>query len=253
MVLAVQRYLIVTLLAAALLPLPLRAAHGAAPPATVALARTENEPLTDVSFLILKEAYRRLGIDAVTVTLPGERAVQVVNNGQYFGDVIHGAGLEQSYPNLLRVPVPLLDIQIVAFTSGRTLAIPDLAALKPYRVCIRRGIKLIELATAGMDNVLAVNQYGFIFNMLKIGHCDVALLPRSAWLEAQRLHIRGLHAQDTPLQIAPSYHYVYKGHADIVPALAEQLQKLRKSGYIARVDADYLARLDAATREGREP
>ena len=222
-------------------------------PAAVQLAHPENEALSGASYVILKEAYRRLGIDAEQVTLPGERALQMVNSGQYFGDVMHGAGMELIYPNLVRVPVPLLDIDVRVFTYGHTLAIADWAGLKPYRVCIRRGIKMVERATAGMDNVLAVSQYEFIFNMLKMGHCEVAVLPRSAWLEAQRLQINGLREQDTPLQLWPSYHYVYKSHAELVPALSAQLRKMRESGDMARAEADLEKRLVAASRAAQTP
>jgi len=253
MVFAAARSLVVSLLAAT--PLTLAAQPvGADPlPATVALARPENEGLTDASFPIVKEAYRRLGIDAEEAMLPGERALQALNSGQYFGDVIHAAGLEQNYPNLVRVPVPLLQIEAVVFSYGHALPVAGWAGLQPYRVCIRRGIKTIEWATAGMTNVLAVSQYELIFNMLKQGHCDVAVLARSAWLEAQRLQVKGLRTQAAPLQTWPSYHYVYKSHAGLVPALSEQLQKLRKSGYMARVEADYEQRLAAAASAGQAP
>ncbi|WP_295999177.1 ABC transporter substrate-binding protein [Rugamonas sp.] len=244
------RYLMVMLLAAAL---PSQPARGAGLPAVVELAQPENEALTAASFEILKEAYRRLGIAAEQIKLPGERAIQMVNSGQYFGDVMHAEGLELTYPNLVRVPVPLLDIEAVVFTYGRELAVADWAGLKPYRVCIRRGIKTVERATVGMDNVLGVNQYAFIFNMLKLGRCDVAVLPRSAWLEAQRLQFKGLRSQETPLQTWPSYHYLHKSHAELVPALAEQLQKMHQSGYLARSAADFTQRLDAASREGQVP
>ena len=203
------------------------------------LARTDNEPLIDATFLIVHEAYRRLGMDAVEDNVPGARSVQELNDGKVFGDVMHFKGLENSYPNVVRVPVAVTYFEAVAFTDGRDLHVTDWASARGYRVCIRRGIKAIEVATTGMKNVEVVNQYESIFAMLKAGHCDIAILPSETWLEVRRLNITGLRSLEPPLQIWPLYHYVNKAHADIVPALTHVLLEMQKSGELARKQADF--------------
>lgn len=86
------------------------------------LACTENDPLIEAVFDVVREAYRRIGMDAVERTLPGERSVQAVNAGEYTGDVMHIAGLELRYPNLVRAPVPVAytDMVLVARTDWHT-------------------------------------------------------------------------------------------------------------------------------------
>ncbi|MES2261936.1 MAG: hypothetical protein V4724_25735 [Pseudomonadota bacterium] len=223
----------------------------AAPP-TVYLARTENEPLIDVTFTILKEAYRRIGVDAQEKTLPGERSLSELNAGEYFGDVMHIAGLEKVYTNL--VPVPLIHFDAVAFTDGRHLQLAGWTDLQPYRVCIRRGIKAIELATTGIAQVNLVNQYEFIFRMLKLGRCEVAVLPYSSWLLAERQDLAGLRSLEPPLQSWPLYHYVHQSHADIIPALTQALLALQKNGFAAERQAEFARRVEEARRAAvRQP
>lgn len=217
-------------------------------PTSVQLACVENDPLTDAALAILREAYRRIGIDAVGVRMPPERAVSALNAGEYFGDVIHVAGIEAVYTNLARVPVPLISFDALAYTYGRDLPVRSWSDLQPYRVCIRRGIKAIERATEGLPQVSAVNQYGNIFSMVKLGRCDVAILPDSAWLEMEKLDVRGIRSLDTPMQSWPLYHYVHKSHASVIPALTQALQEMQKSGYLAARQADFGKRLQQVRR-----
>jgi polar amino acid transport system substrate-binding protein len=194
------------------------------------LAATDHEPVVEQLFPVLEEAYKSIGIEVTLASLPGERSVQMVNAGNFDGDVIHSAGMEKLYPNLVMVPVPLLTVEASVFTDGRVLPFSDWASLQNYRICIRRGIKAIEIAATGIKSVYVVDDYRSIFEMLKAGHCDVAVLPRDAWLETQRLHISGLRELDPSLQKWPLFHYVGKSHTDIVPVLSNALSQMQKSG-----------------------
>lgn len=213
------------------------------------LARTENEPLIDVAFDIVREAYRRIGMDAVERTLPGERAVQAVNAGEYAGDVIHIAGLELRYPNLVRVPVPVAytNMALVARTAWDAPPPADWGALAPYTVCIRRGIKAIEQATAGLPRITSVNQYDNIVRMVKLGRCDVAAIPAAFWLAVDGAELKGVKEVKI-MQRWPLYHYVHKSHASLVEPLAAALQALQRSGYQAERLAAFEQRLEAARR-----
>jgi polar amino acid transport system substrate-binding protein len=120
--------------------------------------------------------------------------------------------------------------------------------LQNYRVCIRHGIKVIEMAAARMHKLEVVDDYRIAFDMLKAGHCDVAVLPRQAWFEAQRLQVTGLRAMEPPLQSWPMYHYVGKAHADIVPALSNVLTQMQKSGLFDSEDAAFQRSMDEVRR-----
>lgn len=217
-------------------------------PEEVLLARTENEPLNDLAFHILEEAYGRLGTKVIGVLVPAERALLMVNSGDAFGDVIHIDGLESAYPNLIPIPVPLMSADALVFAADRRLTPTNWASLAKYQLCIRRGIKSIELAVEAQPTVVVVNQYESIFKMLKAGRCNVAVLPSHAWLEAQRLQVTGLHSADRPLQSWPLYHYVHKSHSAIIPQLETQLRTLHDDGFIANKQAEFYNHLEAARR-----
>lgn len=226
------------------------ASTGHASPPPMQLARPEYDKLTDVGYLIVAEAYRRLGIATEQSFTPPERALQMLNNGQADGDVIHVGGLSAHYPNLLQVPVPITRIDAVIFTAGRQLPIRRWADLKPYRSCIRRGIKAIELAVdqAGLARVERVNRYEYIFRMLKAGNCDLAVLPNSVWMEMEIRQFQGLRSLDVSLQSWALYHYLHRSHADLLPALSKTLAAMEKQGEIARMQAPYWQEVETLSR-----
>jgi len=214
----------------------------------VHLSRAENEPLTDQIFPLLQEAYRRVGFSALDQNVPGERALVMANSGEFFGDVVHMEGLEKYYVNMIRVPVALIHFDAVAFTAGRKFNISGWASIAPYNVCVRRGIKAIEFATGGMKNVHLVNSYAQIFAMLKAGRCDIGVLPSSAWLDAQRLNVKGLRSLEPPLQTWPLFHYVHKSHIDIIPSLTRALRKMQNNGELRKNEDEFKNRVEYARR-----
>lgn len=228
-------------------------AHGSEPDMnSVWLARTEDEPITDVAAAILTKVYGSLGMQVNQVHAPGERALALANTGEAFGDVMHMEGIEKTYTNLLRIPVPLITFDAVAFTYRRPLQVTGWASVSNSHVCIRRGIKAIEAATAGFPHLQVLNSYESVFEMLKLGHCELAVLPSASILNAQRLRISGIRFHDVPLQSWPLYHYVHKSHADLVPGLTESLKALQANGYLAAQQQGLQKRITEANRANAE-
>lgn len=236
------------LLAAACLGAPCAAAGGR----TVRLAGVEDDRASRQADELVRSAYSRIGIDAVTDFLPAERAVAVVNAGLYDGDVFHVAGIEERYPNLVRVPVPIMAFEITAFTLQAGLRINHWEDLRSHTICIRRGIKLIEEHLSRFAGVYRADGYANIYDMLQYGRCDVAVLPRSAWIDIADARGAGLREAGPVLATVELYHYVHASHASDVAALAQALAELRKgtatTGHRGTPGRDQTAHLPAKAR-----
>jgi polar amino acid transport system substrate-binding protein len=157
--------------------------------------------------------------------------------------------MEKRFPDLIRVPEPLIEHDIVAFTAGNPALLPNgWADLAGHSVCTRMGILLVEdklSALSGVRVTLAEDS-AQVFRMLKAGRCDYAILPRAAWIEAQEAGITGLAEANPVLTHFTAYHFVNKRRAMLVPSLAAVLRQLRAEGYIARVEADFSAAIAEA-------
>lgn len=218
-------------------------------PATVQLVRGVDDPVIDFASTIIREAYARLGVTATDDMPPGERTLLGLNEGKYFGDIVHIDGFSRLYPNLVRVPVPVVTYYAMAMTDGRQLPIRRWSDLAPYRVCIKRGVKSIELMTATLPRRIVVAEYAPLFRMLRVGRCEVAVVPQSAWLQPERFEMKGMRTLEPPLQSWPLYHHVHKSNSAIVPLLQRVLQDMAKSGYLEQQRAQYQQRLEKSQRE----
>jgi polar amino acid transport system substrate-binding protein len=65
---------------------------------------------------ILKEAFRRIGKEIKIIHLPSERALINANEGTDDGNFARVAGLEKTYPNLIRVPERLWMFEFAVFS-----------------------------------------------------------------------------------------------------------------------------------------
>ena len=134
-------------LAAALLALAFSAGFGAAAERPVLVLNDTNDaPFTNpdgTGFLdaVAGEAFRRAGLELRLVRLPAERGLQLADKGIHDGDMVRIAGMEQRYPNLVRVPEKLVDWEFAAFSKDRSIP-ATFDALRGRGVALIRGWKI---------------------------------------------------------------------------------------------------------------
>lgn len=218
----------------------------------VTLAVPDHEALTETGLSIVTEMYRRIGYQVQESRLPARRSLREADSGDSDGEVMRAADLEKRFPDLIRIPEPLIEQDIVAFTAGNPALLPggwdDLGG---HSVCARLGNLLVEdnlNALPGARVTFAADS-AQVFHMLKAGRCDYAVLPRAAWIDAQQAGITGL-AEATPvLAHFTTYHFVSRRRAMLVPSLAAVVRQLRGEGFLARAEADLDAAIAAAQAE----
>lgn len=196
---------------------------------------------------IVREAYRRVGLAVSFELQPNERAIISANNGDTDGDTMRMAGLESKYTNLVRIPEPVLHLNIIAFTTGLKFDIKDWESLRPYTICIVRGFKLGETRTEGMNRELPASPEAAL-RMVKAGNCQVATLGDTLWLLIDELQLGPLQSLDPPVEMVPLYHYVNARHAGLVPKLAEALKSMRRDGTADTILAADRAAVQAARK-----
>lgn len=203
---------------------------------TLVLSHIPNDRPTAQAFRILQEAYRRIGIEVREELLPHERSLRAANSGQTDGEVMRIAGIEAQFPNLIPVPESVQTFDAMAFTTGLTFKVEGWESLRPYPICVNRGLKLAEQGTEGMNRVL-VTTVDQMAEMLRRGHCLVAVFGRAGWLEFDRLHAGPIRELEPPIASLPLFHYVNRRHEALVPKLAEALRRMRRDGTIAALTA----------------
>jgi polar amino acid transport system substrate-binding protein len=216
---------------------------------TLVLNNPTNAPFTteagDGFFdIIVSEAFRRAGLNLKLVKLPAERALMNANSGIEDGDLSRIAGLEKSYPNLVRVPEKILDMHFVAFTRNPKPAEASWVALDPYPVGYIKGWKIFEQNLLATTQSLTADDPGQLFAMLDKNRIDVALYDRwMGYALAKQMHIANLRVVEPPLAVREMFVYLHQRHADKIPAIATALRAIKAEGMYTKVCREKFAPL----------
>ncbi len=212
-------------------------AESADPPGELRFASIADLPSTTLAVQLLSAAYDDLGIDVTAREVPSRRALMMASIGQLDGDLFRIAEVADRYPNLIRVPYPLLEGKLHAvskFPDNRLLA--GNGDWRP-RVAVRRGVLIAE-QTADDLNMIPVHadSYQQMQAMLDWGRVDLALVSSIEGISPlQNERWDHLYILPEPVTRFTLYHYLHRRHARLVDPLAEALEQLDRSGEMARI------------------
>ena len=206
------------------------AGPAAAAPQRLTFANLENSAFNDAAAEILREAYRKLDIAVAVEVLPPERALRRSNSGAIDGEVVRAEGIEQTYKNLVRVPVSYMRYELHAFGRDAGTVIDGWQSLTPYKLVFQRGFKEAEAMTDGMNRHL-VASVDTAFRMVAAGRMDVVLAGRYPGEAAiERLKLDNVFLLQPSVQVYPLYHYLHRNHADLVPRLIDVMIRMQAEG-----------------------
>lgn len=181
------------------------------------------------------EAFRRAGVRLQLVRLPAERGLINANAGIEDGELSRIAGLEAEYPNLVRIPEKLIDLEFMAFSKNAALP-ASLEVLRMRSVGHIKGWKIYEKQFAGAPNVVSADDPEQMFRQLQLDRIEVALYARWQGLSLiQRQGLKGVVALDPPLAKREMFIYLHKRHAALVPRIAEALRAIKAEGLYDRL------------------
>ena len=213
----------------------LTASTGVAAGEVMKLAAAANTVDTVISEVILREAYRRLGVSAEIEKFPAERALRLANAGKVDGDVQRIDGLSRKYPNLLQITPAINFIEGAAFSAEKKFAVSGWTSLKPYRIGIIRGIKFAEAGTTGMNRYTA-GDYGELFRMLARGRVDVVIAPSlNGHYQIEWMRLKEIEELEPPLKRFPLFHYLHRKHEVLANRLGEMFMQMRDTGELGKI------------------
>ncbi len=205
----------------------------------------EGNVLADFAREDLGAAYARLGLHMVLKPLPSARSLEAANSGETDAEAARAAGIAKLYPNLRKVPEPVLELEERAITTGAPLGGKGWDSLKGRHLCVVIGDKTVEDRTRGFKRETARTLESAL-KMLRAGRCDTMVIYPSQWLEIDQLHLGPFCLGTGVLERVPLYHFVNKRHEDLIPRLAEALHDLRADGSTARILAPILQQIEEA-------
>lgn len=182
--------------------------------------------------LLFKAVFNDLGMEAEVIIYPTatERGMLNANEGVDDGLAMRVAGLEKQYPNLIRVPEPVIVNDFVAYTTGKRFVTDNWVSLEPYVVTYIIGWKVFEQNVPKGKEITLVRDADQLFGLLKSNRADVALYER--WQGLVKVREMGFKVQvlEPPLVRTNMYMYLHKKHAALVPKVSAVLAKIKQDG-----------------------
>lgn len=186
---------------------------------------------------LLQEIARRVGVRVRLVSLPAERGLVNANEGIEDGDLNRIAGLERTYPNLVRVPEKNMDMQFMAFTRQADFTLDrGWRSLSGRSVGVIKGWKILERNIPADAQVTVVKDAEQLFRLLEHRRVDVVLYAQHlGQAQARQLGLTDVRAMGPPLTTQEMFIYLHKKHAALAPRFAEALRQMKADGTYARI------------------
>lgn len=179
---------------------------------------------------IVVEAFHRIGVKADIVFTNTRRSLVAVNDGLLDGELNRIEGMEQKFPNLVRVPEPNMQMRFVAFAK-RDIPIANWDSLRGLRIGFVQGWKILERHTKGFPNVTRLPDVSTLFRMLHIGRLDAVLYSKLTGYE--HLHELGytdIHHLSPPLAVKDMFLYLHKSRENLAGPVAAALREMKQDG-----------------------
>ncbi|MEM1398478.1 MAG: hypothetical protein AAGF58_01285 [Pseudomonadota bacterium] len=200
-------------------------------------SRGQGVAYQEVGETLLRDLYSQAGIDIDVTPLPNKRSVQSSTTGATDGETLRIFNLGERFPVLKRMPVPLINLDSVAFVrsdSDVSPTSPD--ELKNFSSVAVRGVIYTELLLDGHPNANFVDDVDTTIKIVSSGRADVAL---TSVLDGQaairRLDVGNVVQLPNIFKTLPLYHYVHESKADVLDVITPLAKELEANGGLARM------------------
>ena len=216
-------------------------APGFAQQHTLRLNTAFSGPVRAIFEGVVKEVCARNNLKVKVQAPSAERALQQANSGADDGDGPRIAGLSEIYANLIQVPEKVVDVEFSAF-SKKDIQIKDWESLKPYRVGILIGWKILEANIVGTKSLRKVKDAKTLFKLLENDRIQVAVINKvDGQAIIRRENLKNIKLITPPLAVREMFLYLHKKHKDLVPQIAASLKELKDEGAYQQISDRALA------------
>ena len=192
--------------------------------------------------LIYSEAFKRLGYNFKLISLPGERSLVDADSGVVDGEATRIADLDlDKYPNLIRVPEPIIVIKDGAYSTDSSIRINGWESLrgKGYKVGLFKGIKSVEQKLplyVDKKDIITLTGFEQSLKMLQTRRIDLfiasTLLEESAPMNSPAYRdIKRVGIVEEKI----AYPWLHKRHKALAPRLADTLKAMKADGTFQKI------------------
>jgi len=181
----------------------------------------------------MKAVYKRAGLKAEFIPIPHKRSVASANEGIVDGDVGRNPVVEKKFKNLRRVNVKVSKSLGSVYTINDDIKSYNIDMLKKYTVGYVSGVRWVKKKMKGTE-ATTVKTYPQLMKMLIEGRIDLAIgtdISADAVIKQIGKKAEKIRKLSPYANRSPTFHFVHKKNADIIPKLEKALTELHNEGY----------------------
>ncbi|MFZ6735178.1 substrate-binding periplasmic protein [Undibacterium sp. Ji42W] len=197
-----------------------------------------NRPSTVMAQRVLSKAYEQLGIKVNFITTPAARAVSMWNAGRLDG--VAAKVIDTGLPDSIKVEIPVVYEEAVAFATKKNFAVDGFDSLKPYVVGYVSGITYLEDRLRNVAHKETAPGLESLFRKLDAGRTDVAVDSRFSFCLVRKLGLNNIHIIEPSLEKRLGYHFLHTRHQQIASALEPVLRNMEKDGSIKKIQEEVM-------------
>lgn len=221
-----------------------RAVGPAAAQQVLQIGRVEfPSPLSDIAELVVKEAFKRSGLQAEFKRLPLSRSVAMANEGSIDGELMRISDAVKNFPDLVPVPTPVVMADVALYSMNEAVVNLPRAEQRKRKVGLTRGTLILTKHSQGMD-ITDTQTISTAFEMLANQRFEMIMMVfLDAELEVARRGLQNVHRRPRYWASEPLYFYLHKTHAALVPRINTAMLAMQKEGLVQKIYRDKLTEL----------
>lgn len=207
-------------------------------PAVLRVGMPENLEFSAERNGLLRELYRRAGLNPEFVPLPLRRSTVMLRDGKLDAEYLRSQMYFDANADLLKVEPALARVSYWVHSRAPCGRPVDWAVLGKARVVYQIGTQSVERQLPERARV-PVNLRGDALSALMEGRADYAVLPMTrGMLRSAAREFPSLCASKEPLFQSPLFHGLAPRHAGLLPRLAAAARSLQQDGSIDKTQSD---------------
>lgn len=207
--------------------------------ADITVAIVVDSPLNEVGIKLVRELYAQAGLSTSFINLSAARSEHLQNKGDIDAELVRVEGLDRIPENMIKIPEPMLEVVISAYTINPQITDASPETLLNFRLGARHGLDLgNRLPGAQLTEVYRLKQLAY---MLRHNRLDAIILSRmTSFFVIHKFGIKNLRELKPAIAKFQVHHYVHKRHEKLVPVITEILRKVKETGQTRRLIQQYM-------------
>lgn len=193
-------------------------------------ARISYSPIQNVGEKVVKEIYRKAGIEMTVTELPAKRAAYEASMGERDGEIMRIFCYQDEKPQLYRVPYSIGEVKTQIFVRESDSHI-RVEGLSSYSVAVVRGVKHVNTYVEDFPHVMQVEDVAKAMKLLSKRRVDAVVVSQlNGQYEINIQNLTDIVPLSKPVVTQDLFHYINKKHSETIREIEAVLKTMHDSG-----------------------